>query len=103
MQLGVLAQNSREDLQKREQELQKELVELNRLYSETQSNKKLSLKQLAIIKSKINLCFRRGNKTLCEQIHRRTTIVPHPINNRSYSLFLKLFNWSNSGISFILA
>ena len=54
MQLGVLAQNSREDLQKREQELQKELVELNRLYSETQNNKKLSLKQLAIIKSKIN-------------------------------------------------
>jgi septal ring factor EnvC (AmiA/AmiB activator) len=54
MQLGVLAQNSREDLQKREQELQKELADLNRLYSETQNNKKLSLKQLAIIKSKIN-------------------------------------------------
>jgi septal ring factor EnvC (AmiA/AmiB activator) len=54
MQLGVLAQNSRDELQKREQELQKELVELNRLYSETQNNKKLSLKQLAIIKSKIN-------------------------------------------------
>ena len=30
------------------------MVELNRLYSETQNNKKLSLKQLAIIKSKIN-------------------------------------------------
>ena len=54
IQLGVLAQNSRDELQKREQELQKELVELNRLYSETQNNKKLSLKQLAIIKSKIN-------------------------------------------------
>ena len=54
MQLGVLAQNSKGELQKREQELQKELVELNRLYSETQNNKKLSLKQLAIIKSKIN-------------------------------------------------
>lgn len=57
IQLGAFAQNSREELQKREQEIQKELADLNRLYSETQSNKKLSLKQLAIIKSKIN---RRG-------------------------------------------
>jgi septal ring factor EnvC (AmiA/AmiB activator) len=52
--VGLSAQNSREELQKREQELQKELVDLNRLYNETQNNKKLSLKQLAIIKSKIN-------------------------------------------------
>ena len=51
---GLSAQNSRDELQKREQELQKELTELNRLYNETQNNKKLSLKQLAIIKSKIN-------------------------------------------------
>ena len=48
------AQNSREDLHKKEQDIQKELVELNKLYHETQNNKKLSLKQLAIIKSKIN-------------------------------------------------
>ncbi len=48
------AQNTREELQKKEQELQKELVELNKLYSETQNNKKASLKQLAIIKNKIN-------------------------------------------------
>lgn len=54
IQLGVFAQNSRDELQKRELELQKELADLNRLYSETQNNKKLSLKQLAIIKSKIN-------------------------------------------------
>ena len=54
IQLAVHAQNSREELQKREQDLQKELAELNRLYNETQNNKKLSLKQLAIIKSKIN-------------------------------------------------
>ncbi len=48
------AQNTREELQKKEQDLQKELTELNKLYSETQSNKKISLKQLAIIKRKIN-------------------------------------------------
>ena len=54
LQVTVSAQNSREELQKREQDLQKELAELNRLYNETQNNKKLSLKQLAIIKSKIN-------------------------------------------------
>ena len=52
--VALSAQNSRDELQKREQELQKELTELNRLYNETQNNKKLSLKQLAIIKSKIN-------------------------------------------------
>lgn len=45
---------SREELQKKEQELQKELLELNREYTETQKNKKVSLKQLAIIKNKIN-------------------------------------------------
>ena len=48
------AQNTREELQKKEQELQKELADLNRLYNETQSHKKISLKQLAIIKNKIN-------------------------------------------------
>jgi murein hydrolase activator len=48
------AQNTREELQKKEQDLQKELADLNRLYNETQNNKKTSLKQLALIKSKIN-------------------------------------------------
>ena len=48
------AQNTREELHKKEQEIQKELADLNRLYSETLNNKKISLKQLAIIKSKIN-------------------------------------------------
>ena len=50
----AVAQNTREELQKKEQDIQKELAELNKLYSETQKNKKLSLKQLAIIKNKIN-------------------------------------------------
>jgi peptidoglycan hydrolase CwlO-like protein len=49
----VLAQ-TKEELQKKEQDLQKELIELNKLYNETQKNKKISLKQLAIIKNKIN-------------------------------------------------
>lgn len=48
------AQNTREELQKKEQDLQKELADLNRLYRETQNSKKISLKQLAIIKRKIN-------------------------------------------------
>ncbi len=48
------AQNTREELQKKEQELQKEIADLNRLYNETENNKKNSLKQLAIIKKKIN-------------------------------------------------
>jgi septal ring factor EnvC (AmiA/AmiB activator) len=52
--VAAMSQNTREELQKKEQELQKELIELNKLYGETQNNKKLSLQQLAIIKKKIN-------------------------------------------------
>ena len=48
------AQTTSEELKKKEQELQKEIADLNRLYNETQSNKKTSLKQLSILKSKIN-------------------------------------------------
>ncbi len=51
---AIAQQPTREELQKKEQDLQKELLELNKLYNETQNNKKLSLKQLAIIKKKIN-------------------------------------------------
>jgi septal ring factor EnvC (AmiA/AmiB activator) len=47
------AQN-REDLQKQKQGIEKELAELNKLYRETQKNTKTSVKQLAIIKRKIN-------------------------------------------------
>jgi septal ring factor EnvC (AmiA/AmiB activator) len=50
---GASAQTS-DELKKKEQELRNELQELNRQYTETQKNKKVSLRQLAIIKSKIN-------------------------------------------------
>ncbi len=53
--LGVHAQQTREELQKQEQELKKELAELNQLLSQTQKNKKLSLSQLAIIKRKVTM------------------------------------------------
>jgi septal ring factor EnvC (AmiA/AmiB activator) len=57
--IGSLAQSqqpqgTREDLQKKEQDLRRELAELNSMMTQTQNNKKLSLKQLAIIKKKIN-------------------------------------------------
>ena len=51
--LVATAQN-REDLQKQKQGIEKELAELNKLYRETQKNTKTSVKQLAIIKRKIN-------------------------------------------------
>ncbi len=47
-------QSSREDLQKKEQDIRKELAELNNMLIQTQKTKKLSLNQLAIIKKKIN-------------------------------------------------
>ncbi len=46
--------NSREDLQKQAQSLQKELDELNNLLEQTKKNKKSSLAQLAVIRSKIS-------------------------------------------------
>ncbi len=49
----AVAQN-REELQKQKQSIEKELAELNQLYRETQKNTKSSVKQLAIIKRKIN-------------------------------------------------
>lgn len=51
--VAAYAQQTREELQKQEQELKKELAELNLLLSQTQKNKKLSLSQLAIIKRKV--------------------------------------------------
>jgi septal ring factor EnvC (AmiA/AmiB activator) len=47
-------QPSRDDLQKKETDLRKELAELNSMLQQTQKSKKLSLNQLAIIKKKIN-------------------------------------------------
>lgn len=47
------ANASREDLQKQEQSLRKELEELNQLLEQTKRNKKSSLGQLAVIRSKI--------------------------------------------------
>ena len=44
---------SREDLQKQEQSLRRELDELNQLLEQTKRNKKSSLGQLAVIRSKI--------------------------------------------------
>ena len=51
--LSAIAQ-TREELQKRKQEIERELEDLTRQYAETQNNKKTSLKQLALIKKKIN-------------------------------------------------
>ncbi len=46
---------SREDLQKQRKEIEKEIEDLSRQFAETQNGKKTSLKQLAIIKKKINI------------------------------------------------
>ncbi len=51
---SINAQDTRDELQKKSQELQKEIADLNRLFNETQNNKKTSLKQLTILKNKIN-------------------------------------------------
>ena len=61
-------QPSRDDLQKKEQDLRKELAELNNMLVQTQKSKKLSLNQLAIIKKKINQREDLVN-TINKQVH----------------------------------
>jgi septal ring factor EnvC (AmiA/AmiB activator) len=51
--VNAQANASREDLQKQEQSLRRELDELNQLLEQTKRNKKSSLGQLAVIRSKI--------------------------------------------------
>lgn len=50
----TLFAQTREELQKRKLDIERELEDLTRQYAETQKNKKSSLKQLALIKKKIN-------------------------------------------------
>ena len=54
LQASAQANSSREDLQKQEQTLRKELDELNQLLEQTKKNKKNSLGQLEAIRSKIS-------------------------------------------------
>lgn len=61
-------QPSRDDLQKKETDLRKELAELNNMLQQTQKSKKLSLNQLAIIKKKINQREDLVN-TINKQVH----------------------------------
>ncbi len=70
---GLLAnsyaqQGSREDLQKKEKELLKELADLNNMLTQTQKTKKLSLNQLALIKKKIHQREDLVN-TISKQVH----------------------------------
>ena len=70
---GLLAnshaqQGSREDLQKKEKELLKELADLNNMLTQTQKTKKLSLNQLALIKKKIHQREDLVN-TINKQVH----------------------------------
>lgn len=53
--ITIFAQNrEKEELQKTKQNLEREITELNQMLRETQKNTKSSVKQLAIIKKKIN-------------------------------------------------
>lgn len=61
-------QGTREDLQKKEKDLLKELADLNNMLTQTQKTKKLSLNQLAIIKKKIHQREDLVN-TINKQVH----------------------------------
>ncbi|WP_147313807.1 murein hydrolase activator EnvC family protein [Deminuibacter soli] len=51
--LAAGAQQTKEELQKRQQELQKEIADLNSTFDEIKKNKKQSLSQLAVVQRKI--------------------------------------------------
>jgi len=68
------ANGSREDLQKEEQSIRKELDELNRLLEQTKKNKKSSLGQLAVIRDKI-----KKRESLINGIKKQVQILDNAI------------------------
>ena len=76
MQASAQASDSREDLQKQEQTLRKELDELNQLLEKTKKNKKNSLGQLEAIRSKIS-----KRKSLINGIAKQVKILDDAIYN----------------------
>jgi len=74
LQTSAQANSSREDLQKQEQTLRKELDELNQLLEQTKKNKKNSLGQLEAIRSKIS-----KRKALINGIARQVKILDDAI------------------------
>jgi septal ring factor EnvC (AmiA/AmiB activator) len=80
--LSALAQNTREELQKKEQDLQKEIADLNKQMDETKNNKKISLKQLAIIKKKIN-----KREELVNSINRQVRQLDETIFNNERDIY----------------
>ncbi len=76
MQASAQASDSREDLQKQEQTLRKELDELNQLLEKTKKNKKNSLGQLEAIRSKIS-----KRKSLINGIAKQVKILDEAIYN----------------------
>jgi len=74
LQASAQANSSREDLQKQEQTLRKELDELNQLLEQTKKNKKNSLGQLEAIRSKIS-----KRKALINGIARQVKILDDAI------------------------
>jgi len=76
MHASAQASDSREDLQKQEQTLRKELDELNQLLEKTKKNKKNSLGQLEAIRSKIS-----KRKSLINGIAKQVKILDDAIYN----------------------
>ena len=76
MHASAQANDSREDLQKQEQTLRKELEELNQLLEKTKKNKKNSLGQLEAIRSKIS-----KRKSLINGIAKQVKILDDAIYN----------------------
>jgi len=76
MHASAQANDSREDLQKQEQTLRKELDELNQLLEKTKKNKKNSLGQLEAIRSKIS-----KRKSLINGIAKQVKILDDAIYN----------------------
>jgi septal ring factor EnvC (AmiA/AmiB activator) len=68
--------NSREELQKQSQSLQKELEALNKLLEQTKKNKKSSLAQLSLIRSKIS-----KREALVNGIARQVKVLDDAIKN----------------------
>jgi septal ring factor EnvC (AmiA/AmiB activator) len=75
------AQDTKEDIQKRQQELQKELDDLNNTLSQIKKNKKQSISQLAVVQKKIRL-----REEMVNNLNRDLKRLDVDINNSTLEL-----------------
>ncbi|MEO8713202.1 MAG: hypothetical protein ABI405_13815, partial [Parafilimonas sp.] len=92
------AQDTKEDIQKKQQELQKEIDDLNRTLGQIKSSKKQSLSQLALVQKKISARYALIN-SINKDLHRLDNTIylnQVEINHMKFELDTLKMNYAKS-------